>query len=391
MPVRTADVHDRPGPLAWAVVVLAAAYFLTPLAASMLEPGRTLPPHVIARMLTGAVVALLAVGQLARHPRAATVVIGLTWLVDPGALGAAMVAQERVSRTVGNPTRVVLGVGGGLLAARTLGMVLDGYDLDASSTYFESTLAFIGIVVASLVGLLRSSQAREAERFAEADAARRDAVAARVNEARLAEREQIAREMHDVVAHRISLIALHAGALAHRPDADPAEASVLVRLIQSNAQASLDELRGMLTSLRGQAPSGEPQPTLAGVDALLAEAGAAGQRVHLQREGDLDAVPQRVSRHAYRIVQEGLTNARRHAPGAPVEAQVVVGTDRVRVRVSNPRVAQAPDASGSRWGLVGVAERVEQVGGELTHGGQGADFVLQATLPFRAGGGKGAP
>lgn len=198
------------------------------------------------------------------------------------------------------------------------------------------------------------------------------------------ERSRIAREMHDVVAHRISLIALHAGALAHHMRSDEGEAGDLARAIQTNAQSSLDELRTMLARLRGNAaPPEPPQPTLSGLDALLADARSAGQQVAVELDGNPAQVPDRVSRHAYRIVQEGLTNARKHAPGSPVALSLKTTADRLRVVVRNRLADLAqPDRSGSGLGLVGIAERVDLVGGDLSHGIEGEEFTLKATLPY---------
>ena len=189
--------------------------------------------------------------------------------------------------------------------------------------------------------------------------------------------------MHDVVAHRISLIALHAGALAHRMRTEKGEAGDLARAIQANAQSSLDELRTMLARLRGStAPPEPPQPTLTGLDALLADARSTGQQVAVELDGDPASVPDRVSRHAYRIVQEGLTNARKHAPGAPVNLSLETTADRLRVVVRNRLADLAqPDRSGSGLGLVGIAERIDLVGGDLSHGIEGGEFILEATLP----------
>jgi len=94
-------------------------------------------------------------------------------------------------------------------------------------------------------------------------------------------------------------------------------------------------------------------------------------------------VPARGPRHAYRIVQEGLTNARKHAPGAPVTLSLETTADRLRVVVRNRLADLAqPDRSGSGLGLVGIAERVDLVGGDLSHGIEGGEFILEATLPY---------
>ena len=138
-----------------------------------------------------------------------------------------------------------------------------------------------------------------------------------VEQARHAERTRIAREMHDVLAHRISLLSLHAGALEFRPDAPPEEVARAAAVIRASAHQALEDLRAVIGVLRdgadGEAPQ-PPQPTLAALPGLLEESRAAGMRLHADvRVADLAAVPDAVGRHALRIVQEALTNARKHA------------------------------------------------------------------------------
>lgn len=369
---------DRLGPTAWTIAVLGVLYYVTPLVQADYPDDL---PWVLP-MVVVAVLALAVLRLAPQRPVGVAVALAVLWIVAAPVFGPAIVAQERVSATRRRRDAALTAV---LLL---LGKVGDtAWHLAETSglrtaNVVELTFAVFGLVVATLVGWLRRSTADQALRAREADAARREADQARVNEARLAERERIAREMHDVVAHRISLIALHSGALAHRmADAAPDEAE-LARLIQANAQASLTELRGVLRTLRGaDAPPEPPQPGLADLDALVADARAAGQQVETRVDGDLAAVPARVSRHAYRIVQEGLTNALKHAPGAPVTLTVTASDD-LRLRVANPLAdLAAPDRTGSGLGLVGIVERVEQLGGEVTHGVRDGRFTLEVALP----------
>jgi signal transduction histidine kinase len=135
----------------------------------------------------------------------------------------------------------------------------------------------------------------------------------RAEQAQLQAREQIAREMHDVLGHRLSLLSVHAGALEYRPDAPAAEVAGAAKVIRETTHQALQDLREVLGVLR--APAGElPQPTLADVRELVASSGRAGMRVELREEAT-GAVPDRVGRTAYRVVQEALTNALKHAPG----------------------------------------------------------------------------
>jgi signal transduction histidine kinase len=211
----------------------------------------------------------------------------------------------------------------------------------------------------------------------------------RVEQAREAERRRIAREMHDVLAHRLSLLSVHAGALEFRPDADPGEVAEAAGVIRAAAQAALDELRDVIGVLRDDAEEAAlqpPQPTLAQLPALIEESRAAGMQIRSRialPEGELPAA---LGRTAYRVVQEGLTNARKHAPGAAVQVTVSAqdGSALV-VEVVSRRAFGAPVApAGGGAGLVGLAERVSLAGGELTHGPNVAgDFVLRATCPGR--------
>jgi len=215
----------------------------------------------------------------------------------------------------------------------------------------------------------------------------------KVEQAREAERLRIAREMHDVLAHRVSLLSLHAGALEFRPDAPAEEVAEAAGVIRATARAALEELRDIIGVLRDggeQAAPEPPQPTLAQVPALVDESRAAGMHVRARIDApDAEALPAALGRTAYRVVQEGLTNARKHAPGAAVDVAIEVEDGRLVVGVvtRRPVGVRAGAASGplpgAGTGLVGLAERVALAGGELEHGPDAAgDFVLRARLPW---------
>ncbi|MEU5942387.1 histidine kinase [Micromonospora sp. NPDC047548] len=218
----------------------------------------------------------------------------------------------------------------------------------------------------------------------------------RVAQARQLERTRIAREMHDVLAHRISLLSLHAGALEFRPDAPPEEVARAAGVIRASAHAALQDLREVIGVLRAEtggedtATPERPQPTLADVPALIVECRAAGVRVSTEDlVTDAGTVPAAVGRSAYRIVQEGLTNARKHAPGAVVGVRLAGRPgDGLTVEVRNPwPVGDSPGPSipGAGTGLVGIAERVTLAGGRLAHGrDEAGDFRLAAWLPWPA-------
>ncbi|MFT3866153.1 MAG: histidine kinase [Solirubrobacterales bacterium] len=213
----------------------------------------------------------------------------------------------------------------------------------------------------------------------------------RAERARAAERERIAREMHDVLAHRLSLLSLHAGALEYRPEAPPAEIAATAGVVREAAAAALEELRDVIGVLR-EGTDGEsrrPQPTLTDLPALIEESRAAGIRIEAELElpeGEVEDGAASAGRTAFRVVQEGLTNARKHAPGALVRVRVAEEEDgelAVEIRNRAPlRPVPAPALPGAGSGLIGLGERVELAGGELRHEVAGdGDFVLTATLP----------
>ncbi len=215
----------------------------------------------------------------------------------------------------------------------------------------------------------------------------------RVAQARQLERNRIAREMHDVLAHRLSLLSLHAGALELHPDAAPEEVARAAGVIRDSAYQALEDLREVIGVLRAaragvdrrdQAPE-RPQPTLVDLPDLVDQSRRAGMRVRLDCQVDeLAAAPAAVGRSAYRIVQEGLTNARKHARDAEVSV-VVHGAagDGLTVEIRNPCVMGTAGIPGGGSGLIGLAERAALAGGRLEHGPTPAgDFRLWAWLPW---------
>lgn len=226
--------------------------------------------------------------------------------------------------------------------------------------------------------------------------------AARVDQARTAERSRIAREMHDVLAHRISLVAMHSGGLVYRDDLTREQTVETAEVIRDNAQLALAELREVLGVLRDDAPGERserperPQPTLAALPELIDEARAAGNPVtcaltlssHGTAGGDLGALPETTSRSAYRILQEALTNARKHAPGLPVRLEIGGRPgERLVLSAHNPVPPAArggDDRPPPGVGLAGLAERAKLAGGELTTGVDRGQFAVRAWLPWPA-------
>jgi signal transduction histidine kinase len=258
-------------------------------------------------------------------------------------------------------------------------------DVPATELYVFGTLGLVAIVASGMV--VRARRDTQRERVGRTQAEQQ----LRVEQIRYAERTRIAREMHDVLAHRISLLSLHAGALEFRPEAEPEEIARATAVIRASAHQALEDLHAMIALLRDE-PDGEapqpPQPTLAALPGLLEESRAAGMRLNADViVADLAAVPDSIGRHALRIVQEALTNAHKHAAsaavylrldGAPGEGLTIEAHNRAPVAA-----ARAPEIPGSGTGLVGLAERATLSGGHLEHGrDEHGDFHLRAWLPW---------
>jgi signal transduction histidine kinase len=248
----------------------------------------------------------------------------------------------------------------------------------------------------------------------------------RVRQSRSNERARIAREMHDVLAHRISLITMHAGALAYRTDLTAEEMRETAELIQAKSHEALTDLRHVLGVLRSDdgatAVRERPQPTFGDLPALITEARESGMRLQYDDQvHDAAGMPDQVGRTTYRIVQEGLTNARKHAPDTAVLVTLAGSAEAgVDITIRNPARSlhsprTGPDAgSGTSWGmasangtsrgplngsangsgplraetpgaglgLVGLGERAKLAGGRLETRREGDMFELHGWLPW---------
>ena len=312
------------------------------------------------------------------HPVVLTLVLipfGILFSMPMGATPIALfsVALHRRARTA-----VALAV---LHAAAVV--VVYRIALGPTRTYVEAVtfLVLLHIALVAIAMLIRSQRLLVrswADRARQAEEGQR----LRIEQARLGERERIAREMHDVLAHRISLLAVHAGALEVRREASGAERQA-AGVIRRSAYDALEDLRQVIGMLREQPVEDRPQPTLGDVPALVEESRSAGATVDLEL-ADRTGVPDGVGRHAYRIVQEALTNARKHAPGAPVRVAVRgCAEEGLVVEVGNALVPSGA-MPGAGSGLVGLRERVHLVGGRLEHGPTPAgEFRVRAWLPWR--------
>ncbi|WP_456825683.1 sensor histidine kinase [Cellulomonas sp. P5_E12] len=202
----------------------------------------------------------------------------------------------------------------------------------------------------------------------------------KVAEARNAERTRIAREMHDTLAHRLTLLATTAGALEYRSDLSPEQVQAAAGVVRTAAGEALDELRAVIGVLRESPEELRPTPGIADVVALVEQERRAGARVSLE-VAEL-VVPAAVGLAVYRTCQEGLTNARRHAPGSAVDV-VVRRDDGLRVRVVNGPGGRGL-GPGTGTGLIGLTERIELLGGTVSAASTADGFALEVWLPWEA-------
>jgi signal transduction histidine kinase len=296
------------------------------------------------------------------------------------AAGVAAVVQVLLGYVLGGPaTTAELGV--------PVGTQLWGGLVSALVTYLGAVL--VGAYVGTRRELLAQLRARVAQAERE-----REALAA---QAVLAERGRMARELHDVAAHHLSGIVVQAAAAERLVGADPERARESLRWIRGQGRETLENLRLVVGILRDSsatddaAPSA-PQPTLADVPALIDDARRTGTRVQETRRGEPYELPPTVQLTVYRVLQESLANARRHAPGSPVDVETAYDDDGLELTVRNgrgdPRPTTGPPAgdAGPGHGVIGMTERAELVGGRLTARRTSAGgWLVRLTVPRSEG------
>jgi signal transduction histidine kinase len=381
------------GGLALAAAGLSTAFFVVELVGSGLPHGmlalgyglallHTLP-LAARRRFPGTVLALSVASGLA------VAALGLSPLV----LGLAILVAVYSVAAYGDRWVSVAGLAAAELGSAAIQLT--------PGRFQQPTVVSNGLILAAawllghFVGVRRAYTARLEERTAELEERTAELDQAREELARRAvteERLRLARELHDVVAHSMSVIAVQSGVGAHVANAQPDEAAKALAAIEATSRAALTELRRLLGVLRQDSePQGDlaPVPGLADLNSLLAEVAKAGLAVRLRVEGTPSQVPAGVDLSAYRIVQEALTNVVRHA--GPARAQVVVCyRDReVTVEVTDDGRGVGAVAGDGRaragHGLVGMRERVAAFGGDLEVGPRpGGGFRVAARLPFTA-------
>ena len=282
------------------------------------------------------------------------------------------------------PERTSAAIGGGLAA---LAAVVAVEIVTGSPT--TAGFVFGVLIVAAPWSAGFALRGRTAETLAERERAA-DAERRRVEEVESAvveERERIARELHDVVAHSLSIITVQAGAAEKQLHRDPSGAASSLRAVQETSRGALDEMRRMLQLLRpgGADAALAPQPGLDGLDDLVAASAHAGVPVTVTRTGSEAAdVPPGVGLAVYRIVQEALTNVRKHAGTVPTRVALACHPERIEVEVVNEPGEAMPGSTGVGHGLIGMRERAALYGGTVTAGETPAGgFRIHAVLYTR--------
>ncbi len=264
--------------------------------------------------------------------------------------------------------------------AATVATVAAAAVLDPGSTVAAVFLIAIPPLLGTVVRVRRSGERQLAEQELRHSGER----------ALLEERQRIARELHDVVAHHMSVIAIQAEAAPYKTADPPPELVESFGDIRASALAGLTELRRVLGVLRADGRDTAPQPGLAELDALLDSARSGGVSVTVTSSGDPVTLPEGVDLSAYRIVQEALSNAIRHAPGSHVQVHLAYRPDALALEICNDAVltavpvlvASGEHSGGGGNGLVGMRERAAMLGGSLDAGpAEDGGFRVSAVLP----------
>jgi signal transduction histidine kinase len=296
-----------------------------------------------------------------------------------GSLGVVGLATAFMLGNLRNGLQAGLG-----LAVVTVSIVTVVYNIPGTTTTSDFVFITLRFVVAWLAGYALRERAEQAEAAEERaiQAERERESAARVAVAE--ERARIARELHDIVAHAVSVMVLQVGAVSHRLPDSLAEDREALRSVERAGRTALTEMRRLLSAMRHDGEEVElgPQPGLDGLDALLDDVGRAGLPVELHVDGQPFPLSRGIELSAYRIVQEGLTNSLKHAKASHADITVRYGAQDVELEVRDDGVGTS-SSDGLGHGLVGIRERVKIYGGDMSAAvGPEGGFVLTARLPL---------
>ena len=246
------------------------------------------------------------------------------------------------------------------------------------SVFGYGFFGIIVLVVAWITGSVRAQRRQREVTLVSLAELNEDQLRSREEGARLEERNRIARDIHDSLSHRLSLISVYAGGLSYRKDADPERIAEAADTIQSEAKAAVEDLRGVIKALRVD----DRVDPRASIEEHIERARAAGTKVRYVK-GDVDKLSTMAAHTLGRAVQEGLTNARKYAPGKKVTLTVENEEDKVRVTMQNKKVAEQPESGGGN-GLLGLEERARLAGGTFTVLDDASTFTWVLELPEEA-------
>ena len=327
-----------------------------------------------------------------RWPVWLAIVLGVVSIPFPAASGASIIALFTVAVHRRFSVALRLAVYG-VATSIAQYLIYPGDVRNAGDFGITAAFAVLFVVVAVGWGVVVRTRRQLIRSFAERAVRAEAEQELRIEQGRRRERERIAREMHDALGHRLSLLSVHAGALEYRGDMPRDELARAAGVIRASAHQCLVDLREIIVVLRSvELPEGEqrPAPSLVDLAELVEESRQAGMTVTITGAlTEPDTVPVAVGRHGYRIVQEGLTNARKHAPGEPVSLAIAgtPGTG-LTLEIRNGLPSGPPKQSavpGSGMGLAGLAERAVLAGGQLEYGRTlTSEFRLWVRLPWPA-------
>lgn len=382
------------------------------------ESPQPVPSNVSAVLVLDAVVGIVAAAAIGPMRRAGAwnLIIMLVGVLSAWALPAFVVAAVRIGRLRTLRTDMAA-VFVALVAWLAYSFVMPRFTGGSADALVEAAIVIVVTVSLLLWGRVRSTRAALiASLRAQADAAQRER-SAEVQRVLAEERVALARDMHDGLSHHLSLISMHAGALAYRDDLPPARVREVGQTLRDSATAAHADLRHLLLSLREQPVDTEvdaaPLADATSIDALIIREQDRGATISVGWEGvsiaDLAEAPRPLAVALERILTESLVNARKHAPGAPVTVTFALKQDppdepaaEVVLRVTNPLATRGPEPTeeaaaeptGTGFGLAGIAERARLLGGSAQWGtglrpgadaqsrADGGTFALEARIPW---------
>ncbi|MFJ4108023.1 sensor histidine kinase [Oerskovia enterophila] len=323
---------------------------------------------------------------------ACTVAVALAGTLAPSALVAVMITAFSVADRTRRSLGLVCVAAAALVVFFVSAIPFDGELFDSRAVQFVTFIVLAG-ALGDATRSRREAIAAVTERAERAEQGREDEARRRVVE----ERVRIARDLHDVVAHQISVISLSAGVASSSLESRPERAREALTTIRSASRTVLADIGGLMALLRadddGERPDLRPQAGLDQLDALVRRFADAGLHVELRREPVLVALSPACDHVAYLAVQEGLTNAHKHGGGDRAVVDVRAGDGALALTITSPLRAEDADAPSSGHGLRGLRERVASVRGRATTSDTDGEFRLEITLPAetsaQSAGGRG--